>query len=392
MTERLRIVEVKTGAERRAFVNFPLKLYRSCPYFVPPLYGDEMKIFTDRNAYADTCESVHFLALRDGKTVGRIQGILQRQSNELRGESRVRFSRFDSINDTSVAKALFDRLEAWARERGMKTVCGPLGYSDLEREGLLIEGFDQLSTFEEQYNYDYYPALIESCGYAKEIDWLEFRLHAPRQKNEMLARVAERALELSRLHVVDASSMSKREYINRYKDGVFDCIDRCYSHLYGAVPFTESMKAQLVDQFMLIINQKYLIVICDENERVVSFALCIPGMGKALQKSGGRLTPPALLRLLRAVKKPETVDLCLVAILPEYQSAGINAVMLQKMTEYLESGEIECFETNLNLETNVQVMAQWKYFDSVQHKRRRAYMKTLSSDHGESNGKEMKPC
>lgn len=371
------VITVKTKAAQRAFVRFPLSLYKHCEPFIPPLYSDEMKIFTDKNAYADTCESVCFLAKRDGKVVGRIQGIVQHQSNELNGEKRLRFSRFDAIDDQSVASALFDALESFGKEKGLDTVCGPLGYSDLEREGLLIEGFDQLSTFEEQYNYDYYPALIEACGYEKEVDWLEFRLRAPKEKNVMLARVAERALELNRLHVVDSSTMSKKEYISRYKDGVFDCIDLCYRDLYGTVPFTESMKKQLIDQFMLIINKKYLIVICDENDRVVSFALCLPAIGKALQKSGGRLTPCALLRLLSAIRHPSSVDLALVAVLPEYQSAGINAVMLQKMTEYLESGDIDYFETNLNLETNTAVMAQWKYFDAQQHKRRRSYIKKL---------------
>ncbi len=376
----IKIVTVKSKAEQKAFVRFPLSLYKGCEPFIPPLYGDEMKIFTDKNAYADTCQSICFLAKKDGKTVGRIQGIIQHQSNELNGEKRLRFSRFDAINDEGVAKALFDALEAWGKENGLDTVCGPLGYSDLEREGLLIEGFDQLSTFEEQYNYEYYPALIEACGYEKEIDWLEFRLRAPKEKNVMLSRVAERALELNRLHVVDSSKMSKKAYISRYKDGVFDCIDRCYRDLYGTVPFTESMKKQLIDQFMLIINKKYLIVICDENDRVVSFALCLPAIGKALQKSGGRLTPLALIRLLSAIRHPESIDLALVAILPEYQSAGINAVMLQKMTEYLESGDVEYFETNLNLETNTAVMAQWKYFDAHQHKRRRSYIKKLTEN------------
>ena len=376
----IQIIEVKTRAQRKEFVEFPLRLYRNCPQFVPPLYGDELTIFTDKNAYADTCDSVFFLAKKEGKTVGRIQGILQKQFNELHSEKRVRFTRFDAIDDVEVAKALFDALENWAKEQGMESVCGPLGYSDLEREGLLIEGFDQLSTFEEQYNYDYYPKLIEACGYAKEIDWFEFALRAPKIKNEMLARVADRALELSKLHVVDSDKMSKKEYIDRYKDGVFECIDLCYRHLYGTVPFTESMKKQLIDQFMLVINKKYLIVICDENDRVVSFALCIPAFGEALQKSGGRLTPAALVKLLRAVKAPKVVDLALVAILPEYQSAGINAVMLQKMTEYLESGEIDHFETNLNLETNTQVMAQWKYFDAEQHKKRRSYLKNINTE------------
>ena len=372
------IIEVKTRAQRHEFVKFPLRLYKDCPYFVPPLYGDEMTIFTDKNAYADTCESVFYIAQRDGKTVGRIQGIIQKQFNQLHGEKRFRFTRFDAIDDVEVARALFDAVEKWGLENGLDTVCGPLGYSDLEREGLLIKGFDKLSTFEEQYNYDYYPALIEACGYSKEIDWLEFRLRAPKEKNVMLGRVAERALELSKLHIVDSDKMSKKEYINRYKDGVFECLDRCYSHLYGTVPFTESMKNQLVDQFMLVINKKYLIIICDENDRVVSFALCIPGFGKSLQKSGGRLTPAAIVKLLSAVKKPDVVDLALVAVLPEYQSAGVNAVMLNCMTQSLERGDIEYFETNLNLETNTQVMAQWKYFDAEQHKRRRSYVKNIA--------------
>lgn len=371
------VTKVETRADRREFVRFPLRLYKSCPYFVPPLYSEEVAMFTPKNAYADTCESVFFLAKREGKTVGRIQGILQNQSNGLRGEKRLRFTRFDAVNDEGVAGALFAALEAWGKEKGLDTVCGPLGYSDLEREGLLIEGFDKMSTFEEQYSYDYYPALIEGCGYEKEVDWLEFRLRAPKEKNVMLARVAERSLELNRLHVVDSSQYTKKGYIKKYQDGVFACLDRCYSHLYGTVPFTENMKKQIVDQFMLIINKKYLVIICDEAEKVVSFALCIPGIGKALQKSGGRLTPPTLLRLLRTAKKPRTVDLALVAVLPEYQSTGVNAVMLEKMTEYLESGDIDYFETNLNLETNTQVMAQWKYFDAEQHKRRRSYIKKI---------------
>ena len=196
----------------------------------------------------------------------------------------------------------------------------------------------------------------------------------------MLARVAERTLEINRLHVVDPSKMSKRAYINKYRDGVFECIDRCYSHLYGTVPFTETMKQQIVDQFMMVLNKQYLIVICNENEQVVAFALCLPAMGEAVQKSGGRLTPRTLIRLLRAVKHPRVIDLALVAVLPEYQSTGVNAVMLQTMQEQLESGNVERFETNLNLETNTAVMAQWKYFDAEQHKRRRSYIKKLTDN------------
>ena len=375
--ENVTITRVTTSSQKKAFVQFPLRLYKNHPCFVPPLYGDEMAQFKKKHAYSDTCDTVFFLAMKGKKVVGRIQGILQRQSNELRGEKRVRFTRFDAINDQAVAKALFDAVESWAREQGMDTVCGPLGYSDLEREGMLIEGFDQLSTFEEQYNYDYYPKLLESCGYGKEIDWYEFRLRAPAQPNPMLGKVAQRALELSKLHVVDSSKMSKKKYIETYKDSFFECLDECYRHLFGTVPFTENMKKQMIDQFILILNKEYLVIVCDENERVVAFALCIPGIGKALQKSGGRLTLPAICKVLHSSKHPKTLDLGLIGVLPEYQNAGINAVMLVQLIEILSSGKIEYAETNLNLETNTQVMAQWKYFDATQHKRRRSYIKTL---------------
>ena len=173
------IVEARTKKQQREFIEFPLGLYKDSPYFVPPLYGDEKKMFRPDYMYYDQSEAVYYLAYRDGRVVGRISGILQRASNEKQNEKRVRFTRFDSIDDQEVADALFAAVEKWALERGMDTVCGPLGFSDLEREGLLIDGFDQMSTFEEQYNYEYYPRLIEACGYGKEVDWNESRLYPP---------------------------------------------------------------------------------------------------------------------------------------------------------------------------------------------------------------------
>ena len=372
------VKEVQTKKQQSEFVKFPLKLYKNNPYFVPPLYGDEMAMFKKNYVYHDQCKSKFFLAYdENGKVVGRIHAILQQVANEKWGQKRIRFTRFDSIDSQEVANALFAAVENWAKELSMEEVVGPLGFSDLEREGLLIEGFDQLSTFEEQYNYDYYPALLEACGYGKEIDWFEFRLRAPKTPNPMLGRVAQRALELSHLHVVDSTKMSKKKYIQTYKDSFFECLDECYRHLYGTVPFTESMKKQMIDQFILILNKEYLVLVCDENERVVAFALCIPGIGKALQKSGGRLTLPAICKVLHSSKHPDTLDLGLIGVLPEYQNAGINAVMLAQLIEMLASGKVEYAETNLNLETNTQVMAQWKYFDATQHKRRRCYIKKI---------------
>lgn len=369
------IVEVKTDKDIKDFIELPLKMYKNCPYFVPMLYGDEKRLIKE-GGKNDIAESVFFLARRNGKAVGRIQGILHKQSNEIKNEKRVRFSRFDSIDDKEVSKALFSQLENWAKEKGMDTVCGPLGYSDLDREGLLIEGFSENNTYEEQYNYEYYSTLIEDSGYSKEVDWLEFELTAPEKKNEMLERVAKRALELNKLHIAD-TKMNKRKFIEKYGDSIFDCIEECYSKLYGTMPISGEQRKQIINDFILVLNFEYTVFICDENDKVVAFGLSFPSFGDVLKKSGGRLNPVSIIKLLKAINKPKEIDLGLVAVLPKYQNTGINAVIVNGVLDMLLSGKIKKCETNLNLETNVQVMAQWKYFNSRQHKRRRAYVKEI---------------
>ena len=371
----IEIKEVKTSRDIKEFIEFPLKMYKKCPYFVPPLYSDEKKLLKS-GGNTDIADSVFFLAECEGKTVGRIQGIIQKQYNEIHGKKQVRFTRFDSINDTGVSKALFDAVEKWGALKGMDEICGPLGYSDLDREGLLVEGFDEESTFEEQYNFDYYGTLVEKAGFEKDVDWLEYELKLPEKRNEMLTRVAKRTMELHKLHIAD-TSLPKRKYINKYKDGFFDCLDVCYRHLYGTVPLSKETREELVEQFLLIVNKEYAVFICDETDNVVGFGLCFPGIGNAVKKSGGKMTPMTLLRILDAVRNSKTIDLGLVAIRPEYQNAGINAVVIDGLLEILSRGKVEKCETNLNLETNTAVQAQWKYFNARQHKRRRSYIKKI---------------
>lgn len=370
----IRIEEVKSRAQRKAFVELPLRMYKGNEFFVPPLYGDEMKMFTDKNVYFRTCQSAFFLAYKDDKLVGRIQGIIQKQYNELHSQRRVRFSRFDSIDDQDVANALFDAVASWAKALGMDTLCGPLGYSDLEREGLLIEGFDQLSTFEEQYNFDYYGRLCDGYGLKKEVDWLEYRLFSPEKRNPMVAKLAKKSLDLERLHLAGPEK-SRKAFINKYREGIFRCLDECYKNLYGVVPFTREMEDQMVSQFLLLVDQRYVIVVLDESEKVVAFGLGFPAIGQAVQKSGGRLTLPTIIKILKTVKKPRSLDLGLIAVLPEYQAKAVNAVMMEGLLDMLE--KVEYCETNLNLEDNYQVQAQWKHFNAVRHKRRRSYVKTL---------------
>ena len=373
---KIEIIQVKTKKQKIEFVEFPLQLYKNNEYFVPPLYDDEMSIFSTKNIYSKTCDSVFYLAVCDGKVVGRIQGILQRQYNEIHNTKQVRFTRFDAINSQEVANKLFKAVEDWAKSFGANEVVGPLGYSDLEREGLLVEGFEYLATFEEQYNYPYYQQLIENLGYEKDVDWLEHRLFSETYEHDRLLQFSKRAFEKYNLHI-GGEGLSKRAYIKKYKDGIFNCIDECYKDLYGTVPFTEEMKKQMIDQFMLIINIKFIFVICDENEKVVAFGLCIPSIGEAIQKSGGRLTLPTIIKLLKAVKKPKRIDLGLVGVLPEYQKKGLNAIMMAKLQDIVHEDKIEYMETNLNLETNFAVQSQWKYFKHIQHKRRRAYKKQI---------------
>ncbi|MBR2930769.1 MAG: hypothetical protein IKC32_06020 [Clostridia bacterium] len=367
--------EVRTSRDIKEFIELPLRMYKNVWQFVPPLYADEKKLLRSGGC-TSVADAVFYLAEKDGRTVGRIQGIHQKQYNDLHGTKELRFTRFDAIDDPEVSRALFSALEAWGRERGLTDIVGPLGYSDLDREGLLIEGFSENSTFEEQYNFDYYGALIEDAGFKKDLDWLEFELTAPEKKNPMLERVAQRALELNGLHIAD-TNMPKKKYIERYGDSFFDCLDECYSKLYGTVPLTPEQRREILDQFMLIVNIKLAVFICDKDDKVVAFGLCLPGIGDAVKKSGGRLTLPALIKLFSAAARPKVMDLALIAVRPEYQSSGINAVLINGLVDMLCSGVVERCETNLNLETNTAVMSQWKYFTARQHKRRRAYRKTL---------------
>ena len=376
--ETVVIKEVKTKREQREFLNFPLKLYRDNPCFVPPLYGDEKKIFDKNYVYYDTCEAVYYNAYRDGKMVGRISGILQKVSNSLRGEKRVRFTRFDTIHDEEVASALFGAVERWALEKGMDTICGPLGFSDLEREGLLVEGFEHLATFEEQYNAEYYGGLIEKLGYVKEVDWTESQIKAPADYDGELDRMSDFIMKRYKLHFGPAKNVN--EFLKLYADKFFELLDKSYAHLYGTVPFTDGMKKMMIANFKLIVKLKYVAVILNENDDIVCLGICFPSIAKAVQKSGGRLTPAALVRILRALNKPKVLDLALVGVDPAYLNRGISTAVAAGLMNMLRSDGIEYAETNLNLENNFAIRNLWKRFDENQHKRRRSYVKKLTNE------------
>lgn len=366
--------EAKTKKEQRDFLNFRLSLYKGNPYFVPPLWSDEKRIFRSDYFYYDMSEAVYFNAYRDGKMVGRISGILQKASNEKWKQQRIRFTRFDCINDQEVASALFKAVEDWGRLKGMKEICGPLGFSDMEREGLLIDGFNELSTFEEDYNYDYYQKLIENLGYQKEVDWTERKLYAPKTIDP---RIEEFSLKMmKRLHLHLANPKNINQLLKEYGRKFFDIVDITYRDIYMSVPFTEPEMDNMIKGFKLIVKKEKIKFILNEKNEVVAFGLCFPSIGKALQKSSGHLTLPCLIKLLRSINHPKIIDMGLIGVLPQYKNTGISWVMLSIAMNFLKSG-VEYAETNLNLENNLAIQNTWNRFESVIHKRRRSYLKQL---------------
>ena len=376
----IEIKQVSTKKQRKQFVEFPLNLYKNNPNFVPSLYGDEMAMFKKNYFYNEQSKSIFFLAYRDGKVVGRIQGILQMAANKTWNQKRVRFTRFDSIDDQEVANALFNAVEEWGKSLGMTEIVGPLGYSDLEREGLLIEGFEYLATFEEQYNYAYYQNLVENNGYQKDIDWLEHQIRMPKDKDqdvERIKRLSARMLEKYNMHIGTAKNTA--QFVKKYSNQIFRVWDEAYSKIYGCVPFTDKVKKHMLEQFKMVINMRFIQVILDENDQLVAFGLTFPAIGKAVQKSGGRLTIPCLIRLLKAIKNPKVLDLAIVGIVDKYRNKGISMNLFAIFYSMFENG-IEYMETNLNLENNYSILNIWKSFDTIQHKRRRCYIKKLVDD------------
>lgn len=373
----IEIREVKTCSQRREFLNFPNRLYKGNSCYVPPLYMDERKIFRKDYVYHDTSEDVYYNAYKDGVMAGRISGILQRSSNEKWGQKRVRFTRFDVIDDFDVARALFEAVEKWAREKGMEEVVGPLGFSDLEREGLLIEGFDQMSTFEEAYNYEYYGKFIERLGYAKEVDWTESQIRYPKDPEsvEEMSRMADFVLRRYKLHIGEAKS--GRDFLKKYADGFFEILDKSYDKVYGTVPFSDGMKKLLIDNFNLIIDEKHAIVILDEQNRPVAMGVCFPCIAKAMRTAGGRLTPLALFRVLKALKRPEVIDLGLIGVDPEWLNRGVSVIIANELARMLAAPGVKYADTNLNLEDNAAILNLWKRFDETRNKRRRSYVKKI---------------
>ena len=372
------VEEVKTGKQRREFLNFPLDLYKGNPYYIPPMYMDEKKIFRKDYVYNSSCDSVFFNAYKDGKMAGRIQGIIQRDANAKNGEKRARFTRIEAIDDAEVFKALFEKSEGWAREKGMDTIQGPIGYSDLEKEGLLIEGFDVPGTFVTTYNLPYYQKHIEALGFKKEVDYTGSFLYGPESEETLqeMEQLVNFIFKRYKLHF--GESRNGADFMRKYADGIFNLMDMSYEGLYGTVPFTEGMRKLMLDNFGLVIDPKYSAIILDENDKPVCFGLAIPSLNRAFQGTRGHITPGVAVRFLKCKLQPDCLNLCIIGADPEYLNRGVSAALSLAIMKMLkDSPTLKYADTCINLEDNYAIQNQWKRFKREVPKRYRAYVKPL---------------
>ena len=373
----VQVREVEDSKDLKAFIRFPVSLHADNPYFVPPLFFDEFNTLRrDRNPAFEHCTVKYWLALNEGRVVGRVAGIINRLHIEKWNQRYARFGWIDFIDDPDVSEALLNSVETWAGANGMTAVHGPLGFTDLDREGMLIEGFDQLGTLATIYNPPYYPVHMENLGYRKDTDWVEYEMTVPPVPDEKIARIADIALRRNKLKLLQ---VRRKKQLLPYARDLFRLLDDEYRKLYGVVPLTEKQVESYIKQYFGFITPDFVPVVLDADGRMVAFGITMPSLSRALQRARGRLFPFGFIHLMKALKKNDRADLYLVAVKSEYQGKGVNAILIDRMNHVYNRLGITRVESNPELETNRMVQEQWKYFEKRQHKRRRCFIKHLGS-------------
>lgn len=372
------IKKVSSKQELKTFIRFNYELYKNNPYSVPDLYNDMLNTFSQKkNAAFEFCEADYFLAYKDGKVAGRVAAIINHRANETWNKKEVRFGWIDFIDDMEVSSALLKQVEEWGKERGMEAMVGPLGFTDLDAEGMLIEGYDQLSTMSTIYNYPYYPVHMEKLGFEKEADWVEFKLMVPDKLPDKFVRISEIILQKYNLKIKKLKRKEIKE--KNYGQKIFDLINEAYAPLYGFSKMTQGQINQYIKMYLPLIDLRMVSLVENEQGELVAVGISMPSLSKALQKAKGRMLPFGWYHLLKAlfIKKPKILDLLLVGVKPEYQSKGVNALLFYDLVPIYQQMGFEYGESNPELEVNKKVQAQWSAFESVQHKRRRAFRKSF---------------
>ncbi len=372
------IKKVSSKKELKTFIRFNYELYKGNPYSVPDLYDDMLNTFSSKkNAAFEFCEAEYFLAYKDNKVVGRVAAIINNRANQTWDKKEVRFGWIDFIDDEEVSSALLKAVEDWGKQKGMDTITGPLGFTDMDAEGMLIEGFDQLGTMATIYNYPYYPQHMEKLGFEKDADWVEFKLMVPDKLPEKFIRISEIILQKYKLKIKKLTRKEIKE--KHYGQKIFDLINEAYAPLYGFSKMTQGQIDQYVNTYLPLLDLRMVSIVETEDGELVAAGISMASLSKALQKAKGRMLPFGWFYLLKAlfIKRPKVLDLLLVGVKPEYQSKGVNALLFYDLVPTFKKMGFVYGESNPELEENKKVQAQWSAFESVQHKRRRAFKKAI---------------
>ncbi|MFH0766884.1 MAG: hypothetical protein ABH890_04945 [Bacillota bacterium] len=369
------IKEVKTKLDGWRFTEFPNKLYKKVEPFVPALSLDERTVFNPKkNPMFEYYDAIRFLAYDGNKIVGRIAGIINHKWNEAYKIKTARFTRIDMIDDIEVTKALIEAVTKWSKEHGMDTLIGPIGFTDMDRMGLLVEGFEHLNMFITIYNHPYYKEHLEQLGFVKDVDWTEKQIMWPTEVSDKVKRGAEIARKRYGYQLIKCD---KKKQVFKYIYDAFDMYNVSFNELYGFYPVTEKVMNYYIAQMIALIDLEYLWFVLDKEEKVVGFTIIMPSLAKANKKNNGKLLPFGIFRLLRSLKKHDVIDLYFIAVDPKHHGHGIIALMFEDGIKMGMKHGVKFAESGPELELNANIQNQWKDFEYKNHKRRRCYTKPI---------------
>ena len=370
------IKEVVTKKDLKKWIEFPNKLYRDIEYYVPFLASDEEETFSiDKNPAYAFCETKLYLAYQGNEIVGRIAGLINYAYNQKWNKNAIRFTRFDFIDDFEVSQMLFDKVVCWGKENGLTEIMGPIGFTDMDHEGMLVEGFEEMNLSITFYNYPYYIKHMERLGMQKDIDWIEYRINVPETLDPRFEKISKHLIAKNGYEVVTYNSRKAL-----YKDAfeAFKIIDIAFSKLYGTVPLTPEVIKHAIDKYIPVVNLDYICSIKDKDGKIIGFGVLVPSIAKALKKSDGKLFPLGIFRMLKALNgKNDTLEMFFVAVHPDFQSLGLPAILIHELAKKIIGNGVKYCETGPMLETNTAVHSMWRHFEKRQHRRRRCYIKNI---------------
>lgn len=369
---------VQSRSDLRAFVKFPLALYKGCPYYVPGLYSDEMaSLDPEKNPMVKYSKLERFLAYKDGKLVGRVAAIINEIANRDWNHAEVRFGWIDFIDDKEVSKALIDAVVEFGKKNGMTTVTGPLGFTDFDNEGCVIEGFDDISSYALRFNYPYYKEHFEALGFGKANDWLEYRIYVPEKVPDKVSKAAALIQERYGLHI---RKVTKKELLKEgYGRKMFDLVNRTYCHLFDFTVLPTEVMDHYIKTFLGLLDLTYVTVVEDSDSKLIALAVTMPSIARAVQKGGGYMFPLGWWHLVKSmyIKHEEALELMLIAVDPEYRNRGVHAILFNEIIPNLIKGGFKYGESNAEMETNNSIQNVWNLYEKEFKRRRRVFSKEI---------------